>query len=285
MPLRDVFLPRTLDDLWDTLEQRPESMVYAGGTDLFVRLRSGSIAPPSLVCLERLNEIKGVRDEGEFLFIGAATTHGFLLAHPLTVEHFPILAKALAVLASPPVRHMGTIGGNIVNASPAGDTLPPLYVLDAEIEISSRREVRRMPLADFIFGPGEVLLGKGEILTGVRVKKLTNENVHHYEKVGLRKGQACAVASLAALLRLSPSGVVEEARLAWGSVGPTVVTLTEVEHALTGEVLSHDTLKGLIPLVRDNVSPIDDVRASAEYRRIVAGQLLLRLQQYRWGGP
>ena len=285
MPVRDVFLPRTLDGLWATLEEHPGSMVYAGGTDLLIRLRSGSIAPPSLVCLERLNEIKGVRDEGESLFIGAAATHDFLLGHPLVTEHFSVLSKALAVLASPPVRHMGTIGGNIVNASPAADTLPPLYVLDAELEISSRRDVRRVPLADFIIGPGKVSLRQGEILTGIRVKKQAQANVHHYEKVGLRKGQVCAVASLAALLRLSSAGVVEEARFAWGSVGPTVVTMPEVEHAITGKALSHDTLAGLTRLVREKVSPIDDVRASAEYRRIVAGQLLLRLQHYRWSGP
>ena len=190
---------------------------------------------------------------------------------------FPVLAKALRVLASPTIRNMGTIGGNIVNASPAGDTLPPLYVLEAEVEIVSLKEAERMLMADFIVGPGQVRLRADEIVKGVWIRKAPEFNVHHFEKVGLRKSQACAVASLAALLHVSKGGKIESARLAWGSVGPTVVRTAKVEEALVGQQLGIEKLLEVASLVESAVSPIDDVRASAQYRRIVAGRLVLRL--------
>ena len=190
------------------------------------------------------------------------------------------MAKAVSFLASPPIRHMGTIGGNIVTASPAGDTLPALYVLGAEVEISSGSGSRRLPLASFIRGPGTVDLHTGEILTGVWLQKALHWNVHHYEKIGRRKAQACAIASMAAILEMSDEGRIEKARLAWGSVGPTVVTSAAAEESIIGGDLCLETLKPAVKLVQDAVSPIDDVRASAEYRRTVAGALLLRLVEY-----
>jgi xanthine dehydrogenase FAD-binding subunit len=278
--MRQVFLPQTLEALWEILEREPEAAVYAGGTDLLVKIRSGQVKAPSLVCLERIEALRGVRDHGEEVYIGAATTHSHLLEDTLIRKHFPILIQGLGVLASPPIRHMGTIGGNIVTASPAGDTLPPLYVLAASLEVRGSTRARRVSLNDFILGPGTVDLRAGEILAGIWLKKSPRWSVYHYEKVGRRKAQACAVASMAALVEVSPAGRIEAARLAWGSVGPTVVTSAEVEKRLTGEALSSMTLRTALHLVEDAVSPIDDVRASAQYRRMVASALLMRLTEY-----
>ena len=211
------------------------------------------------------------------LFIAAAFTHSRILEHPSVRTEFPVLAQALRVLGSPPIRHMGTIGGNIVTASPAGDTLPALYALDAEVEIRSRDQSRRLPIGDFIRGPGSVALNTGEILAGVWLRKAPHWNIQHYEKVGRRKAQACAVASMAALLRVTDAGRIERIRLAWGSVGPFVITAPDVEAALTGRVLSLESLESVRGMVEHAVAPIDDLRASAEYRRRVAGALLLRL--------
>jgi CO/xanthine dehydrogenase FAD-binding subunit len=182
-------------------------------------------------------------------------------------------------LASPPIRHAGTIGGNIVTASPAGDTLPALYVLGAEVQISSEGRSRRLPLASFIRGPASVDLEPGEILTGVWLQKTLGWNVHHYEKIGRRKAQACAIASMAAILEMSDEGRIEKARLAWGSVGPTVVMSAAAEECIKGRNLCLETLKPAVKLIQAAVSPIDDVRAGAEYRRTVAGALLLRLAE------
>ena len=278
--MTEVFLPRSLEELWDILDEHVEARVYAGGTDLLVKLRSGLAKPSCLVCLERIEALQGFRDTDEEAVIGAATTHNQILEHPVIKQHFPILTKCISVLGSPPIRHMGTIGGNIVTASPAGDALPALYVLAAEVETQSSSGSRRVKLSDFILGPGTVDLKRGEILAKIYLKKSPSWTIQHYEKVGRRKAQACAVASMAALLQVSENGSIERARLAWGSVGPTVVTSREIEEALVGQLISLETFRNVSHLVNKVVSPIDDIRASAEYRRVVAAALVQRLAEY-----
>jgi CO/xanthine dehydrogenase FAD-binding subunit len=278
--MTEVFLPRSLEEFWDIQDRYPEAAVYAGGTDLLVRMRSGLAKPTCLLCLERIESLKGVHDSGEEIIIGAATTHSCIQEHPVIIRLLPVLAKAIGLLGSPPIRHMGTIGGNIVTASPAGDTLPPLYALAAEVEIQSKNSSRRAALTDFILGPGAVDLKRGEILTKILLRKSPEWTIHHYEKVGRRKAQACSVASMAALIQLSETGIIERARIAWGSVGPTIVTSREIEAALVGQQLSLEVFRGVSDLVEKAVSPIDDIRASAEYRRVVAAALVKRLAAY-----
>ena len=134
-----------------------------------------------------------------------------------------------------------------------------------------------MPLKDFIRGPGSVGLRQGEILTGIWLKKDAGFNLHHFEKVGTRNALAIAVVSLAALIDVSEAGIINKARLAWGSVSPVIAVCSEAEKALAGRPLCQKTLEGALPLIRAEVSPIDDIRATAEFRRTVAGNLLLRL--------
>jgi len=270
-------LPRSLAELWSVLDGEPDAAVYAGGTDLFVKMRNGLANPRALVCLERIEELAGVSEHGDVLRIGACTTHSQLLGDPLVREHLPVLTHALRGLGSPLIRNMGTIGGNICTASPAGDTLPPLYVLDAQVELRTKDATRRMPIRDFIVGPGATRLGAYEILTAIRVNKPTSFNVQHFEKVGHRNALACSLVSLAALLRVSCTGVIEQVALAWGSVAQTVMRSREVEKILVGEKLSLERLREVAALTRTIVAPIDDVRGAAEYRHKVAGNLLLRL--------
>lgn len=278
--MKQVFLPRSLVEFWEILRRQPNAAIYAGGTDLLVKMREGRLSPDSLICLERLSELRGVHEHEGEIFIGAATTHSKLIESKSMREQFPVLVKAAGVLGSPPIRHMGTIGGNIVTASPAGDTLPALYTLSAEIEIRSREGSRRLPIRQFILGPGMVDLDKHEIVAGVWLRKNQGWNVSHYEKIGRRKAQACAVASLAAVLAFTDDGTVKTAKLAWGSVGPTVVTSEEVENELVGDGLSLETLKKAATVLDRFLYPIDDIRAGAEYRRAVSKALLLRLSEY-----
>lgn len=278
--MRDVILADTLDEVLGILGREPDAVVYAGGTDLLVKLRQRAVNPRGLVCIERVAELRGFLDEGDSLWIGPAATHASLLENALIWKHVPVLAQAVGTIGSPPIRHMGTIGGNIVTASPAGDTLPPLYLTDAEVEIRSAESRRVRPIADFVLGPGRVDLQPGEMVTGIRVKKTSGHTIHHFQKVGRRTSQACTVVSLAALLGVSREGVIERARLAWGAVGPTVVTSNDVNDALVGKTLSRETLAEAAPLVEAAVSPVDDVRASAAYRSSVASALLMRLVRY-----
>lgn len=281
--MRPVFLPTSLEELWDTLSRHPEAALYAGGTDLLVKMRKGLVLPSSLVCMERIQELRGVHEHENHVFIGACTTHRGLLESPLVPEHFPVLAEAIRRLGSPQIRNMGTIGGNVVSASPAGDTLPPLYVLFARLELKSRDSSRQVPVRDFIRGPGATDLRPGEILAGIRLEKPGPGWVHHFEKVGQRKALAIALASLAAMIRVSREGLVQEARLAWGSVAPTVAASEALESALVGMPLEESALAGVFPLIQEALSPIDDVRASAAYRRAVSERLVLRLCQVAKG--
>ena len=274
-----IRLPRNLPEFFSCLAAEPQASVFAGGTDLFVHLRTGGKRPPLLIGLERIAEIQGVREVASGLWIGAGTPHSRLLADPLIRMRLPILARALATLGSPPIRNMGTIGGNLCTASPAGDALPPLFVLDAEVELLSTDGVRRLPITAFIRGPGVTALLPGEILSGIRIPSPPARAHHLFEKVGQRKSLACTIASLAALLTLSPAGTIETIRLAWGSVAPSVWTSGAVEAALRGRPLTPAGLDEAARAVRTGVSPITDGRATADYRRTVAGNLLLRLSR------
>ena len=277
---RPVFLPGTLEELWALQNDHPAARVFAGGTDLLVWRRQGRIEATPLICLERIEALHGITVEGSEVRIGAAETHAGLLEHPVIGELFPVLTMALASLGSPHIRRMGTIGGNIVTASPAGDCLSPLTVLEAGVELISPSGSRTLPLTAFITGPGRTALAPGEILTAVRLPRPPAGAFQHFEKVGLRAAMACAVASLAALLELAADGTIASVRLAWGSVGPTVVRAPAVEEALTGKPLTRKTLTAVIPLIQQAIAPIDDLRASAAYRRTVAGNLLLRLLRF-----
>ena len=275
--MREVYTPGTLEDLRGCFESAPDAVVYAGGTDVLVGIRKGLANPEVLICLDRIGELKGVEENGEEIRIGSCETHTALIENRLIRTHLPVLRQAIKGIGSPLVRNMGTIGGNICTASPAGDTLPPLYALQAEVELRSRESTRRMPIAEFITGPGVNRLQPAEIVAAVRVKIPKEYNLHHFEKVGLRNALACSVVSLAALLRVTPEGVVEKISLAWGSVGPTVVGCPRAEKAIAGGPLTMDRLAAAADIVRQAVSPISDIRAGADYRRMVAGNLLLRL--------
>lgn len=277
---RAVFSPKSLAELWAIISEHPQARILAGGTDLLIWIRNRRIDPPSLISLTGIDALRGIVEDSHWLRIGAGTSHATILGDPIVSVMFPVLAQALKTLGSPHIRRMGTIGGNIVTASPAGDTLPPLHALGAEVELSSVSGIRRLRISDFILAPGKTALTPGEILSAIFIPKMTGPTVQHFEKVGLRNAMACAVASIAAVIGVSADGTIESARLAWGSVGPTVMRIPAVETALVGRTITRKTIENVIPLVAAGISPLDDVRASADYRRLVAGNLLLRLLRF-----
>jgi xanthine dehydrogenase FAD-binding subunit len=268
-----VFRPTSLAGLWPLLADGARPM--AGGTDLLVAARRHG--PCDVALLEGIPGLDGVDLRDGHVRLGAMAAHAELARHPLVRQYLPVLAQALAVLGSPLVRNMGTIGGNLASASPAGDTLPPLYVLDAQAEVSSREGVRRTPIGELILGPGRTALAPGRIITAVHVPLPPCGCLHHFEKVGRRDALAVAVASLAALIVRDDDGRVVQARIAVGSVAPTVVRCHEAQACLLGRRLDREALAEAGEAVRRAVSPIDDIRATAAYRRKAAGNLLLRL--------
>lgn len=274
-----VYLPGSLDAVYDILSGEPAAVLYAGGTDLFVKSPPGRGADRPLICLEKADELKGVSDLGDEVRIGACTVHSQLIADRLIGDHFPLLALAAAHIGAPAVRNMGTIGGNICTASPAGDTLPPLYIYDAEVELQSAKRARRLPLSSFIQGPGQTLLEGGDVLSAVYISKDHGYTFCHFEKAGQRRSMAISIASFAFAARIGDDGRVERARCAFGSVAPTVLTMEAVDMCFAGRHVDEDVLARAAALVRAGVSPISDVRASKEYRRAVAGNLVMRLER------
>lgn len=273
----DVFRPRDPGELTALLSQHPEAALFAGGTDLIPRMRNGLASPKALILLDRIEALRGIHAGPDAIRIGACTPLSHILDDPAIRERLPVLHSAISVLGSPPVRNMATLGGNIVTASPAGDTLPPLHALRAEVELLGPGGTRRLPVREFITGPHQTDLGPGEVLAAVHVPAPAPGALQHFEKVGNRNAVAVAVASLAAILTLSSDGIVRTASLAWGSVAPTVLTCPEAEAALIGHPLDRASLDRAAEAARHASSPVTDLRADATTRRTLCGNLLLRL--------
>ncbi len=276
-----TYFPTTLDEVFERWKESPDAAICAGGTDLMVAIRQGlTPRPNAMIFLENIPALKEIRAENGGIFIGACATHTAIANHPSIQTEYSAFRKAIEVLGSPPIRNMGTIGGNICTASPAGDTLPPLLVLGAEVEIRNREETRIIPIDRLFKGPKQTVIKPDEILTGVRIKKPEARAMQHYEKVGQRKALAIAVVSMAALIETNREGVVEKARFAWGSVAPTVAAFPEIDQLFEGRPFSEKVVAEAAERVQTLVAPIDDIRATAAYRRRTAGKLLLRLEQW-----
>lgn len=279
----EVLFPKTLAELSRLFGAYPDGRILAGGTDLLVQLRRQGNKPSAVFAIEHLAELQRIEENETAVFIGAGVTHQQLLDLPIIKKRLPVLHDAVAMLGSPPVRHSGTLGGNLCTASPAGDTLPPLYALGAKIAISGKVGKRCVPISEFIQGPGRTGLGQGEFVTGVQIPLPPENTFSAYYKVGKRKALAIAIASLAVVLAMNPDETVKTIKLAWGSVGPTVMVLPAVETFLKGKALSDERLSQAGKMASLGVAPIDDLRASAKYRRCLTANLLLRLCRDRQG--
>ncbi|MEQ8187106.1 MAG: FAD binding domain-containing protein [Candidatus Eremiobacterota bacterium] len=276
--IKKTFMPETLEELWKILKKETSPLICAGGTDLLVKKRyTGN----TLIFIENIEKLKGIKDCDEHIWIGPGTTINQIIYNPVIKKEVPLLVKAMNEMGGHNIRNMATIGGNICTASPAGDSLPPLYLFDTELELMSEHSTRKIPIEDFIKGPGKTSLKDGEILTGIVIKKPSDFNIQHFEKVGQRKSLAISIASFAALLRINNGGIIEKSRFAWGSVGPTVIRSHEIDKILNGKTLSIENLNIASEMVKKSVKPVDDIRASAEYRRNISGNLMLRLFIYK----
>lgn len=275
--MRAILTPSCLEEVFALLERHPDALPVAGGTDLLVRLRSqaGQDDRP-LIPLADVKELHGISKDGTTLAIGAVTSFSRIIADPLIAEHAPLLAQAARTIGGPAIRNMATIGGNICTASPAGDSLTPLYLLEAEIEIASQRGKRLLPIGEFITGPGKTVLCNDEVISRILLPCTTPFPCHCFEKTGRRRSMAIAVTSFAGMARLSGEGAIEAARFAWGSVGPTVLRIPALEKKLVGSSLDEETIRNAVQIVRESVTPISDIRATAAYRRGVAGNLVAR---------
>lgn len=273
------FFPRTLEEALQIRAEHPVIPV-AGGTDLMVARRSWSGTLPRfekpLLFLGGIEALKEMRCDGEILTLGAAVTLTALLKKTETPE---LLRLAVARMASPAIRNAGTVGGNIVHASPAADTVPPLLALDAAVILQSTAGAREMPLDEFIQGPGRTALAANELLIGVKLP-VSSFPVVAYKKVGTRKADALSKIAFAGLA-LIREGRIAEVRLALGAVAPRPIRRKDEEQRLTGRSLLN--LPEWLPEVERAyagwIQPIDDQRSSAVYRRTTAVRLIADFMQ------
>jgi xanthine dehydrogenase iron-sulfur cluster and FAD-binding subunit A len=241
--------------------------LIAGGTDLLLEMTRG-MRPEvdTLIDLSLIPALGGIEVSNDSLLIGAGITHNEIVTSPLVIERALPLAQACWEIASPQLRNRATVVGNLVTASPANDTITPLRALGTVLEIASATQRREVDLADFHRGVRTVDLGPDEMITGLRVRALHDNEQGLFVKVGLRKAQAISVVHVALVLEWD-GPLIRSARIALGSVAPTIVMATAAEAFLIGKRLTEEVIDEASGLVADQPSPIDDLRATASYRR------------------
>ena len=243
------------------------SRPIAGGTDIIPQLRDGRFQAATLVDLGHVRGLSTVERVNGEIAIGSLTTYTTMLNAPLLQAHAPFLAQVSGVVGGVQTQNRGTLGGNVANASPAGDTLPVLLALDAAVDLISEAGERSLPLADFLRGPGQTALRPGEIIRRVRFAPLPQGAGSLFLRLGNRRGMLISVVSAALVLQVADGGVVRDCRIALGAVAPTAIRCREAEAILLGRRVDTALIEEAAALAAATCRPIDDVRASAAYRR------------------
>jgi CO/xanthine dehydrogenase FAD-binding subunit len=275
----DFFRPDSLGELVKILDETG-GRVVAGGTDIVPRMRRHLFSTPVLVDASRIVDLGFIEAVDDQIAIGATTTHQEVADSALIQSANPALASAAASVGCSQTRHRGTLGGNIANASPAADTIPPLLAFDAQVRLLRVDGERSMPLHEFLVGPGETKLAPGELIHSVTFSRLSGSWGAAYQKVGKRNGMAISVVGVAAAVVLDSASVVQDVRVALGSVAPTVVRSPRAERMLIGREASPGAVEDAADAAVADISPISDVRSTAEYRlhaaRVLTRRVLLQ---------
>ncbi len=253
-----------------------QARIVAGGTDVLVELQRGVKPTPTLIDVSALRELKYVRRDGDVVALGGLATHNDVLAAPFARDAMLPLAQACIEVGAPQIRTRGTIAGNVVTASPANDTIAPLIALRAEIVLASAHGERTLSLEDFYTGFRATQLRADELVREIRFRALDATRRGIFLKLGLRRAQAISVIDIAVAVALDASGAVGEARIALGCLAPTVVRALGAERYLTGKRLDGATCAEAGRIACDDATPIDDVRATAGYRRATLAALVAR---------
>ena len=246
---------------------------FAGGTDLMVLMEAGKLPPGRYLSLRQLGALRGIAIADDAVTLGALTTYTDVLRHELLGREFPLLCEAARQTGGVATQNRGTIGGNIANASPAADTPPALLVYDARIELRSARGRRVVEYHSFHTGYKKMDIAADEIISSITLPRRRQPWIATYRKVGTRRAQAIAKVCFAAALDVT-AGTINDARIAFGSVAPTVKRCPHVEDALRGRRLGDSAVEAALAQLSHDIAPIDDVRSTAKYRFAVARNLL-----------
>jgi aerobic carbon-monoxide dehydrogenase medium subunit len=271
----DYVRPSSVEDALSALGAAgDDGKVLAGGQSLIPILRLRLSSPELLVDLGGIEELRGVRDDGDAIVVGAMTTHDEVIKNPLVTTHAPLLAQATATVGDRQVRHLGTFGGSVAHADPAGDLPSVALTLDAEMVVHGPSGVRRVPAAEFFEDYLTTALAPGDILTAIRIPKLGEGWGVHYEKFN-RVAQAWSVVAVAAAVKRS-NGTIAEARVGLANMGSTPLRAVGVEQALAGSAATADSVRAASERAADGTRPPSDLSGQADYRVHLARVLTRR---------
>ena len=275
VPGYQLTTPASLNDALALIGNEPGVWKpFAGGTDLMVLLEAGKLPHRNYVNIWPLRELRGIEITDEYVTLGALTTYTEVQANMVLQREFPMLCQAASETGGLAIQNRGTLGGNIVNASPAADSPPALLAYDAEIELVSSGGSRWVPYDGFHTGYKQMTMRADELLSRIRLPRLTTDVKQYYRKVGTRKAQAISKVCFAGVVRMEGARVAD-VRVVLGSVAPIVLRCNQTEDAIRGNELNDDTVKLARETLRREIVPIDDVRSTADYRLRVAANLLV----------
>jgi CO/xanthine dehydrogenase FAD-binding subunit len=246
---------------------------FAGGTDLMVLFEAGKLSHRKFVNIWNLPELRGIEITTEHIALGALTTYSEVQANETLQEEFPMLCQAASETGGLAIQNRGTLGGNIANASPAGDSPPALLVYDAELELVSARGSRFVPYHGFHTGYKQMLMRSDELIKSIRLPRESSLRRHYYRKVGTRKAQAISKICFAGVAQMDGDRI-KDVRIALGSVAPVVVRCQKTEDVLRNQKVDATTVSAARAELAHEISPIDDIRSTANYRLQVALNVL-----------
>ena len=252
-----------------------EARIIAGGTDLSVAMKGGGLEVGTLIDVTRIPSLQSIEKRDGKIWVGAAVAYSRLLASPLLREGTPLLLQAVQEIGSVQIRNLGSIGGNLATASPAGDAIPALMALGAEVALAGPDGRRTVPITEFFLGVRKTVLHEDEIIEGVLVPPQAENQIGVFVKHGLRRAHAISVVNAAVLVTME-NGKVADARIALGSVAPTVFRAEEAEKALEGSDLDEKAIADAAAAASRASRPIDDIRGTAAYRRHLVEVLVKR---------
>jgi carbon-monoxide dehydrogenase medium subunit len=269
----DYQAPTTVEEALAALAGSDDAKVIAGGQSLLPVLRMRLNAPELVVDLGRIESLRGIREDGDAVVIGATTTYQQLLDDPLVHEHLALLGKATETVADPQIRHRGTLGGALSHADPAGDLGAPTLALDATMVITGSGGEREVAAADFFTGLFETAVGEDELLTAIRFPKHTGWGAH-YEKF-VRVSHQWSIVAVAATVK-ADGGTISEARIGLTNMGDRPLRATAVEQALVGAAATDEAVRAAAASAADGTNPPSDLNGDADYRRSIVPVLTRR---------
>ena len=274
VPSYQLISPASLNEALEALAQDNGAWKpFAGGTDLMVLLEAGKLPHRNYVNIWNLEELRGIEVSADFVTLGALTTYTEIQEHAVLRAEFPMLCQAAKETGGIAIQNRGTLGGNIVNASPAADSPPALLAYDAELLLIAKEGERAIPYSAFHTGYKQMDIRRDELLRAIRLPRTSETLTHYYRKVGTRKAQAISKVCFAAKAHATDNRIAK-VRIALGSVAPVPVRCHRTEQALANQPLNNETIEAALQTLATEIAPIDDLRSTRNYRLRVSLNLL-----------